>query len=132
MRILKILRMICLNLLCCITIHESVAAALTINNADTGRYIISGRVYDAASKQGLPGVSVGFNSSINTVTNYDGMFSIKLPQKYAKRNFSILVTLLEYETKKVKVQNRRNKLSGDLNVYLKHIGFDMKKVVIIQ
>jgi hypothetical protein len=132
MGIAKMLRMICLNLLCSITIHASAAAAVTINDADTGKYIVSGRVYDAVSKQGLPGASVGFNSSINTVTNYEGKFSIKLPPKYAKKNFSILVTLLKYESKKIKVQNRRNKLPGDLNVYLKYIGFDMKKVVIIQ
>ena len=84
--------------------------------------IISGTVVDAKTKDVLPGVNVALKGSrLGTTTDFDGIFSIKLPT-----NDAILVfSYLGYKTQEVKVNK-----SIDLQIEMEEELLDLDEVVI--
>ena len=99
-------------------------------SSDGSNYIITGKVYDSTLKQYLSGVSILCRNKYGTTSGYDGSFDLKLPEKYAKKNFSILVFALGYESYKIKIKNKHSPLPKDLLVYLKQRFIDMNEVFI--
>jgi len=100
--------------------------------SDSTNYIIAGKVYDSTLKQYLSSVSILCRNKYGTTSGYDGSFRLKLPEKYSKKNFSIQVFSLGYESSKIKIKNKRSPLSKDLLVYLKQRFNDMNEVFITQ
>ena len=69
-------------------------------------YVITGKVYDSTIKQYLEGASILCRNKYGTSSGYDGKFRLKLPEKYSKKNFSIHVFSLGYNSAKIKIKNK--------------------------
>ena len=95
-------------------------------------YVITGKVYDSTIKQYLEGASILCRNKYGTSSGYDGKFRLKLPEKYSKKNFSIHVFSLGYNSAKIKIKNKKSALQKDLLVYLKQMPIDMNQVIVIQ
>jgi len=102
------------------------------NTPDPSHYIITGKVYDSTIKQYLSGVSILCRNKYGTSSGYDGGFRLTAPKKYSKKNFSILVSSLGYESRKIKIKNKQSPSNKDLMVYLKQKFIDMNEVITIQ
>ena len=100
--------------------------------SDSTHYIITGKVYDSTIKQYLSGVSILCRNKYGTSSGYDGGFRLTVPEKYSKKNFSILVSSLGYESRKIKIKNKQSPSNKDLMVYLKQKFIDMNEVITIQ
>ncbi|MFD1257190.1 von Willebrand factor type A domain-containing protein [Mucilaginibacter terrae] len=95
---------------------------LTTVKAQSSR-TITGNVYDADSKQPLPGVTIQVEgANTGTQTNLIGAFSIVVPNEYQ----TLLVTYIGFETQKIKL-----KKESKLNVYLKASARLLNEVVVL-
>ena len=65
--------------------------------------VIKGKVVDFQTRESLPGVNVLFEgTTIGTVTNLDGVYSLELPEKAE----ALLFSYVGYETKRELISNR--------------------------
>ncbi len=97
------------------------------------KYVIKGHVYDSTTIIGLESVSVFVKNHMNHIclTNKNGYFELKLPIKYAKKNFSIVFAYVGYERCTLKVENKKEILNTELKIYLHQQTIDENEEIII-
>lgn len=92
--------------------------------AQTDYFTAGGKVLDAVSKQALSGASVFCqNTTLGTVTNGEGAFSLRLP----KGGYDLIVSYTGYETQSVHINSSN---AGGLSVELKAADKSLSEVVI--
>ncbi|MBE7173729.1 MAG: carboxypeptidase-like regulatory domain-containing protein [Williamsia sp.] len=92
--------------------------------AQTDFFTTNGKVVDATSKQALSGASVfGQNTTLGTVTNAEGAFSLKLP----KGGYDLVVSYTGYETQNVHINSSN---ANGLTIELKAADKTLSEVVI--
>jgi hypothetical protein len=87
---------------------------------------ITGKVIDAATKKVLPYVNIQLkNTGIGTISNKNGRFYLKIPQKYSKQfiNFSYI----GYKTKKLKA----NEIKQNTIVYLQTEDLRIGEIIVM-
>lgn len=92
--------------------------------AQTDYFTAGGKVLDAVGKQALSGASVFCqNTTLGTVTNAEGAFSLRLP----KGGYDLIVSYTGYETQSVHINSSN---AGSLSVELKAADKSLSEVVI--
>ncbi|MDC1105068.1 carboxypeptidase-like regulatory domain-containing protein [Prolixibacteraceae bacterium] len=86
-------------------------------------HIIRGRVVDESDNIGFPGVSICIKgTNIGGISDFDGNYSIKLPQG----NFELEFSYIGYKSVTVPVHD-----SGEINVSLATSGLELSEVVVV-
>ena len=92
--------------------------------SQSDNFITSGKVVDEASKQPMPGTSVFCqNTTIGTITNNEGSFSIRLPNG----GYDLIISYTGYETQNIHINNTN---AANLVVELKAKDKSLSEVVI--
>ncbi|MBN2638267.1 MAG: carboxypeptidase-like regulatory domain-containing protein, partial [Bacteroidales bacterium] len=93
--------------------------------AQTGHFTFSGEVQDADTRERLSFAAISLqNSTIGTISNEDGFFSLKLDKR--KSNDTVLISYLGYETFKIPL----NRIS-EFTVYpLKSVSIPLQEVIV--
>jgi hypothetical protein len=98
------------------------ASQVAFSQADN--FIASGKVLDAASKQLLSGASVFCqNTTLGTITNKEGLFSIRLP----KGGYDLIISYTGYETENLHINSSN---AADLVIELKTKDMSMSEVTV--
>ena len=93
-------------------------------------YTLTGKVIDAANNEALPGAAVVIeNTSLGTSTDMDGEFVIR---GVKKRNITINVSFISYETLTQKLEFPAGKNSLNTTLKLKPISLDINEVEIVR
>lgn len=101
-------------------------------NKDLLQYFIKGNVFDSSTKNGIPYSSVYINNNIVTTTDKYGSFTLSIPNKYIKKDFTVFVSCVEYFTKKIAVRNKESALTENISTSLTKDTSGMNKKVIIR
>ena len=84
-----------------------------VSFGQSDNFVTNGKVYDSATQQPLAGASVFCqNTTIGTITNSEGAFSMRLP----KGGYDLVVSYTGYETQDLHINNSN---AADLKIELK-------------
>lgn len=87
-------------------------------------FIANGKVLDGLTKQPLPGASVFCqHTTLGTITNTEGEFSIKLP----KGGYDLIISYTSYETHNLHINSTN---ATDLNIELKMKDKSLSEVIV--
>ena len=88
---------------------------LTLPNLSFGQITVEGKIHDSATQEPVPYANIGIaNSSIGTISNTDGSFSIEIPEKFL--NDTLLCSALGFGKKKLPIRLLGHKTI--INIYL--------------
>ena len=89
------------------------------------RKSVSGRVFDATTKEPVPFAAVSLPTSlIGTNTNEQGWFTLSYPANTSDKRLSI--NCLGYKVQSLALDS----VNGELMVFLEHAGFELREVVV--
>jgi len=90
-------------------------------------YIISGKVIDSKTSEPIAYVNIGIAGKIGTITDFDGNFTISVPEKYTNEMF--IVSYVGYETTNFFVSQNLNKTDVVIKLVAKE--YNIKEVEIV-
>ncbi len=84
--------------------RKSETTAINENGSDSLRYLlVGGKVFDKDTKNTIPFATVSIEKiGLGTISNYDGVFSLRIPVKYVGSN--IVVSHLGYQSLSVPIE----------------------------
>lgn len=95
-------------------------------SASYAQGIVTGKVIDAVTKEGLPGASVAIEGTTNgTTTNVDGEFSLSSSSSSVK----LIINYIGYKRKEVTVSTKGGKDLGSIS--LESISTSMSEIIVI-
>lgn len=98
----------------------------TFSLAQSDQFYVKGKVIDVVNRQPLAGASVfGLNTTIGTITNADGEFSMRLPNG----GYDLIVSYTGYESHSMRISNSNIHIDS-LNIELKQVDKTLSEVVV--